>query len=196
MSNPYEGQDPLVIAQQAERDLNSHQAKHGDYNKSSSGTTSPPPHPKSMQKKTLTDAFLALAVESGVDEGVTSKFPQSTVKTGSQASGAGDNREIPVDEGGDLISKPGEKGGSGQYVLPRRLLWECASECPLTGFWVVPPRHEILRAPVGRRRSSSCTRRRIRGTTMSWGMSGRELRRAGHRASHGEIRGSREHKGI
>ncbi|KAI4090154.1 MAG: hypothetical protein LQ348_003429 [Seirophora lacunosa] len=95
MSNPYEGQDPLVIAQQAERDLNSHQAKHGDYNKSSS------------------------AVESGVDEGVTSKFPQSTVKTGSQASGAGDNREIPVDEGGDLISKPGEKGGSGHPTKAR-----------------------------------------------------------------------------
>ncbi|KAL8959292.1 MAG: hypothetical protein Q9193_003824, partial [Seirophora villosa] len=58
-------------------------------------------------------------VESGVDEGVTSKFPQSTVKTGSQASGAGDNREIPVDEGGDLISKPGEKGGSGHPTKAR-----------------------------------------------------------------------------
>ncbi|KAI4287686.1 MAG: hypothetical protein L6R35_003060, partial [Caloplaca aegaea] len=50
----------------------------------------------------------------------------STVKTGSQASGAGDNREIPVDEGGDLISKPGEKGGAGQYVssltLPLRYI--------------------------------------------------------------------------
>ncbi|KAL8757952.1 MAG: hypothetical protein Q9184_004073 [Pyrenodesmia sp. 2 TL-2023] len=85
MSNPYEGQDPLVIAQQAERDLNSPQAKQGN-SKSSS------------------------AAESGVDEGVTTKFPGSTVKTGSQASGRGDNREIPVDEGGDLISKPGEKG--------------------------------------------------------------------------------------
>ena len=29
MSKDYEGQDPLVIAQQAERDLNSHGAKHG-----------------------------------------------------------------------------------------------------------------------------------------------------------------------
>ena len=29
MSKDYEGQDPLVLAQQAERDLNSHQAKHG-----------------------------------------------------------------------------------------------------------------------------------------------------------------------
>ncbi|KAL8939584.1 MAG: hypothetical protein Q9211_002674 [Gyalolechia sp. 1 TL-2023] len=87
MSNPYEGQDPLVIAQQAERDLNSYPAKTG-VNKSLSGA------------------------DSGVDEGVTTKFPGSTVKTGSQASGAGDNREIPIDEGGDLISKPGEHGGS------------------------------------------------------------------------------------
>ena len=29
MSNLYEGQDPIAIAKQAERDLNSHQAKHG-----------------------------------------------------------------------------------------------------------------------------------------------------------------------
>ena len=36
MSNPYEGQDPLVIAQQAERDLNSYDAKRGT-NKSLSG---------------------------------------------------------------------------------------------------------------------------------------------------------------
>ncbi|KAL8899263.1 MAG: hypothetical protein Q9207_006284 [Kuettlingeria erythrocarpa] len=91
MSNPYEGQDPLEIAQQAERDLNSYQAKQGNHNKSDS------------------------ALESGVDEGVTTKFPGSTVKTGSKASGAGDNRQIDVDEGGDLITKPGEKPGSGQY---------------------------------------------------------------------------------
>lgn len=30
MSAEYEGQDPLAIAQQAERDLNSDQAKNGD----------------------------------------------------------------------------------------------------------------------------------------------------------------------
>ena len=29
MSKDYEGQDPLAFARQAERDLNSHQAKHG-----------------------------------------------------------------------------------------------------------------------------------------------------------------------
>ncbi|KAI4183172.1 MAG: hypothetical protein LQ346_006405 [Caloplaca aetnensis] len=95
MSNPYEGQDPLEIAQQAERDLNSYQAKQGNHNESLS------------------------AVESGVDEGVTTKFPGSTVKTGSKASGAGDNRQIDVDEGGDLISKPGEKHGSGHPTKAR-----------------------------------------------------------------------------
>jgi len=30
MSAEYEGQDPLVLAQRAERDLNSHGAKHGN----------------------------------------------------------------------------------------------------------------------------------------------------------------------
>ena len=36
MSQEYEGQDPMALAQQAERDLNSHQAKHG-YSSSDSG---------------------------------------------------------------------------------------------------------------------------------------------------------------
>ena len=38
MSQEYEGQDPMALAQQAERDLNSHQAKHG-YNSGESGMT-------------------------------------------------------------------------------------------------------------------------------------------------------------
>ena len=90
MSEQYKDQDPMVLAKQAERDLNSHQAKTGGYNASDT------------------------ANESGVDPSVTKKFPGSSVTIGSAASGAGDNREIPVQEGGDLISKPGEKGGSGQ----------------------------------------------------------------------------------
>lgn len=89
MAEQYKDQDPLALAQQAERDLNSRQAKTG---------------------YTVSDT----ANESGVDPSVTDKFPGSTVKVGSSASGAGDNREIPVEEGGDLISKSGEKGGSGQ----------------------------------------------------------------------------------
>lgn len=36
MSKEYEGQDPIAIAKQAERDLNSHQAKHGVSNADSS----------------------------------------------------------------------------------------------------------------------------------------------------------------
>lgn len=44
-------------------------------------------------------------LESGVDAGVTSKFPGSAVVVGSAASGAGDNREIPVEEGGDIDKK-------------------------------------------------------------------------------------------
>ncbi|KAF6218425.1 hypothetical protein HO133_005774 [Letharia lupina] len=94
MSKEYEGQDPMAIARQAERDLNSHQAKHGV---STADSTT----------------------ESGVDTSVTDRFPGSTIKVGSAASGAGDNREIPVDEGGDLISKPGEKGGSGHPTKAR-----------------------------------------------------------------------------
>ncbi|KAL9131367.1 MAG: hypothetical protein Q9217_000694 [Psora testacea] len=89
MSKDYEGQDPLVLAQQAERDLNSHQAKHGI----STGES---------------------ARESGIDTNATTKYPGAGVKVGSSASGAGDNREIPVDEGGDIISRPGEKSGSGR----------------------------------------------------------------------------------
>ncbi|KAK4694705.1 hypothetical protein P7C71_g2922, partial [Lecanoromycetidae sp. Uapishka_2] len=88
MSAEYEGQDPLVLAQQAERDLNSHQAKHGVSTADS-------------------------ANESGIDTSAADRFPGGTVKVGSSASGAGDNREIPVDEGGDLITKSG-KAGSGQ----------------------------------------------------------------------------------
>ncbi|KAL9610872.1 MAG: hypothetical protein Q9167_004446 [Letrouitia subvulpina] len=89
--NPYEGQEPLAIAQKAEREVNSYQAKQGLNNDSLSAT------------------------ESGVNESVTSKFPGASLKYGSAASGAGDNREIPVDEGGELLSKSGENAG--QYVL-------------------------------------------------------------------------------
>ena len=51
---------------------------------------------------TPTSSKLHVVNESGVDESVTSKFPGSEVKVGSAASGAGDNREIPVEEGGDI----------------------------------------------------------------------------------------------
>lgn len=50
------------------------------------------------------------AKDSGVNENVTAKFPGSEVKVGSAASGAGDNREIPLEEGGDI------NRNTGQYV--------------------------------------------------------------------------------
>ena len=49
------------------------------------------------------------AVESGVDASVQNKFPGSTVQYGSAASGAGGNRDIPVEEGGDVDAR-------GRYV--------------------------------------------------------------------------------
>ena len=47
-------------------------------------------------------------MESGVDESVVNKFPGSEVKVGSAASGAGDNREIPLEEGGDINRATGQ----------------------------------------------------------------------------------------
>lgn len=37
-----------------------------------------------------------------MDEAAASRFPGGDVQYGSAASGAGDNREIPLSEGGDL----------------------------------------------------------------------------------------------
>ncbi|KUJ11820.1 uncharacterized protein LY89DRAFT_593649 [Mollisia scopiformis] len=85
----YDNKDPLAAAKQAERELNSHQAKQGGYNNSDS------------------------ANESGVNEGVETRFPGASVTYGSAASGAGDNREIPVEEGGDILK------GSGQPTKAR-----------------------------------------------------------------------------
>ena len=45
--------------------------------------------------------------ESGVDESVERKFPGAEVTYGSAASGAGDNREIPAKEGGDVHKDTG-----------------------------------------------------------------------------------------
>ncbi|ERF73331.1 hypothetical protein EPUS_03164 [Endocarpon pusillum Z07020] len=75
MSQDYSGEDPMVQAKRAERDLNSHEAKTG--------------HEQS-----------STATESGVDASAEHKFPGSKVSYGSAASGAGDNREIPSEEGG------------------------------------------------------------------------------------------------
>ena len=95
MSAEYKDKDVRIISHQAERDLNSHSAKHG-HSVSDTGNA--------ILLRTLTEDFInsIRALESGVDAGVTSKFPGSAVVVGSAASGAGDNREIPVEEGGDI----------------------------------------------------------------------------------------------
>lgn len=82
MSAEYQGQDPLEIAKQAERDLNSQAAK-GNLRSTSDS-----------------------AAESGVDESAVNKFPGAEVKIGGQ--GAGDNREIPLEEGGSINKETGQ----------------------------------------------------------------------------------------
>lgn len=115
--------DPLAAAKQAERELNSHQAKQGGYNNSDSGMF------EFLLAVLLYQSWLNIlllvclltsfgympssdpsyltnpspANESGVNESVENRFPGAKVTYGSAASGAGDNREIPVEEGGDIL---------------------------------------------------------------------------------------------
>lgn len=74
MSKEYSNTDPIALAQQAERDLNSSTAKQGSTDSQS---------------------------DSGINEAAVNKFPGATVQVGSQ--GQGDNREIPVEEGGEVL---------------------------------------------------------------------------------------------
>jgi len=46
--------------------------------------------------------YCFIVEESGVNDNVENKFPGATVTYGSAASGAGDNREIPDEEGGGI----------------------------------------------------------------------------------------------
>ncbi|KAF4550350.1 Hypothetical protein D9617_17g046180 [Elsinoe fawcettii] len=77
MSKAYEGQNPLDIAKQAEQDLNSYDAKVGRGGNDSIN-------------------------ESGVNEAGAQRFPGGEVSYGTAASGGGDNRTIPLSEGGDI----------------------------------------------------------------------------------------------
>ncbi|KAI9707995.1 MAG: hypothetical protein M1820_004414 [Bogoriella megaspora] len=86
-------EDPLTIAKQAEQDLNSHAAKHG--------------HDANLSRQHGKGASDSTA-ESGVDESVRQKFPGADVTYGSAASGAGDNREIPLEEGGEINPVTGQ----------------------------------------------------------------------------------------
>lgn len=55
-------------------------------------------------------AHLSIARESGVDATAENKFPGADVTYGSAASGAGDNRDIPTEEGG------GQQRGTGRMT--------------------------------------------------------------------------------
>ncbi|KAK3214690.1 hypothetical protein GRF29_19g984010 [Pseudopithomyces chartarum] len=83
MSAEYKNTDLNKLAEQAERDLNSDSAKKG--------------HAGSLS-----------ATESGVDSSVENKFPGAQVTYGSAASGQGNNRDIPLSEGGDINPKTGQ----------------------------------------------------------------------------------------
>ncbi|KAF2458661.1 hypothetical protein BDY21DRAFT_362885 [Lineolata rhizophorae] len=92
MSQEYANQDLNVLAKQAEQDLNSHDAKTG--------------HDKTRTARGAGDSSDS-TVESGVDESVRYKFPGADVRYGSSASGAGDNRRIPPEEGGEYSHSSG-----------------------------------------------------------------------------------------
>ncbi|KAL6245856.1 hypothetical protein RBB50_007009 [Rhinocladiella similis] len=69
------------------------------------------PHPP-MQCSTDT----LQAVESGIDQSGTNKFPACTVGYGRKVSGAGSNSEIPPEDGGIVkeAGRPTKSGGFGQ----------------------------------------------------------------------------------
>ncbi|KAI6787819.1 hypothetical protein KC363_g9037 [Hortaea werneckii] len=100
MSQAYEGQDPMKLAQQAERDLNSEWAKNE--------------HKVSDTARHAAGASDSTA-DSGVDKSVEQKFPGASVTYGSAASGAGDNREIPLSEGGDINPTTGKPYKAGDF---------------------------------------------------------------------------------
>ena len=108
MSEAYKGQDPIKIAHEAEKDLNSHAAKHGhDADRSAQHGHGASDSSTYFDRESLAAcAPLRLtftsAAESGIDQSVIGKFPGATATAGSSASGAGDNREIPVEEGGGI----------------------------------------------------------------------------------------------
>ncbi|MCJ1457547.1 hypothetical protein MMC28_007915 [Mycoblastus sanguinarius] len=147
MSQNYTNQDPLAIAHQAERDLNSHAAKHG-ISTADSGNLPilpfPHPAPRTPNKKPTNQLTHEKATESGIDTNATARFPGSSVKVGSAASG----REIPVDEGGELISKAGEKGGSGHPTKAKDFEGPGGPETKQAIYEAVNPGNDDVRSNV------------------------------------------------
>jgi len=59
----------------------------------------------------------SLADESGIDQGADAKFSEFGAQSnyGSSASGAGNNRDIPVEEGGDIQKGTGRLTKAGDF---------------------------------------------------------------------------------
>ncbi|CAD0112832.1 unnamed protein product [Aureobasidium uvarum] len=129
----YEGQDPIKIAEQSERELNSHAAKHGHNADISSkhghgasdsskfflkpGLKVPVGYTVLYTFKTYIDlqryTNITLALESGVDEAGASRFPGGSVSVGGQ--GASNNRPLPESEGGDINPSTGKLYKAGEF---------------------------------------------------------------------------------
>ncbi|EXJ94600.1 hypothetical protein A1O1_02996 [Capronia coronata CBS 617.96] len=101
MSEQYKGQDLLDIAAKAEQDLANPKLKHGAQDGGFGGKTVP--------------GGSVSTVESGIDQSVTNKFPGSTAEYGSKVSGAGNNREIPPEEGGGIQKGTGRPTKAGDF---------------------------------------------------------------------------------
>jgi hypothetical protein len=118
MAEQFKNVDPLKVAQDAERDLNSTAAKQGHAGSDSSTFLSTPFHishrsflfPPHFQNLQL---MPSTATDSGIDESVTAKFPGSTVEYG---SGASNNRTIPESEGGSTNPATGKPFKAGDYA--------------------------------------------------------------------------------
>ncbi|KAL9054153.1 MAG: hypothetical protein Q9162_004336 [Coniocarpon cinnabarinum] len=94
----YENTDPNTIAKQAEQDLNSYEAKQGHHG---------PGHAGVGASDTTAD--------SGIDARAAARFPGGTVQYGSAASGAGNNRDIPPEEGGGINPETGRTTKAGDF---------------------------------------------------------------------------------
>ncbi|KAK5081311.1 hypothetical protein LTS08_004494 [Lithohypha guttulata] len=92
----------LDIAAKAEQDLNSDRLKFGRQEGTGFGGKD------TKGGSTSTD-------ESGIDQSVTNKFPGSTAEYGSHTSGAGNNRDIPPSEGGDIQKGTGRMTKAGDF---------------------------------------------------------------------------------
>lgn len=100
--------DLTDIAYQAQRDLNSHQAKQGTGQKSLSSTYPSLPFSSLLWETHIlyTNCWYCVADESGLNENVTRDFPGAEVRYGEMANhGGSGSRKIPPEQGGDYDAR-------------------------------------------------------------------------------------------